>query len=821
MLINTDLEGINCNDTIVLANNRQVLAFKNTWKQQKDVSQLPKILSWKEFLKNSWLDNNIDNSTRFISNIESRYLLSKAINKTFDKVDDALINEVVKNYDYVSNHLINIKDLEKSGSWISELFSSWIKSYNKTKIDKNLIDLNDLANLIKTDNKSIYLYGFKNLTPLQQQIFDKYTYQILKINSNNKFSTQTYNNTSEEIIDSAIWAKTIHQEQPNKSIAIVVPDLQERKHQINKIFDEVFDSRLVETHNKKFNISLGSPLIKNPIVQELFNLLNLSIEINIGKVSISSINQALSCVYAQDYKSEKSNRILSKSKILALEKQNISINQAKIAIEKAPVFIQIIEKINNIEFKQDLLENHLLRFNELLNIWGFTTDRALSSSEFQILKKYNEASLELNKISNHTNKISIGSALKILKNILTQTVFQAQSGKNQIQILGSLEAEGLNFDHARVISMSASYLPTKINTPKFIPTNIAVKHKVVHSSYELIATDSKKTLENLKSLSANIEFSYAKQNQELELLPTPLLDFPSDTKDIELPAASVINTNIINDTKATNITNTEVRSGVSILKDQMACAFKGFVHRLDIDNFDVEHIGLNRLEQGNIIHKTLEYIYQDVKSYDELIALTDSELTNLINSKINTALKHFNDKSFTAIETKRIKHIIDKFIAIDKTREGFEVISTEQVLHADVAGLKFNTRLDRIDKMPNGDSIVFDYKTGDVSVASWCGNTINEPQLPIYATTFKTDGAAFIKLNSGKIEFKGLSRDDESLPKSRKTKNSCTNWDEQLEIWQDKLNSASANFQTGCAEVLPNKGSCDYCEYELLCRVEK
>ena len=46
-------------------------------------------------------------------------------------------------------------------------------------------------------------------------------------------------------------------------------------------------------------------------------------------------------------------------------------------------------------------------------------------------------------------------------------------------------------------------------------------------------------------------------------------------------------------------------------------------------------------------------------------------------------------------------------------------------------------------------------------------------------------------------------------------------WDIQLMEWHLALNSASDDFQNGIAKVLPAKNACEFCDYDLLCRVEK
>jgi len=400
-----------------------------------------------------------------------------------------------------------------------------------------------------------------------------------------------------------------------------------------------------------------------------------------------------------------------------------------------------------------------------------------------------------------------------------QVVFQPQASKTNIQIIGSLEAEGLHFDRAWVMGMTHDFLPAKLNAPRFISSEIAIQHHIPFSNYELVQSDAQDTLANLSSLADKVVFSYAKSHFESEQLPSPLLDFPTES-DPQINAQVIpIRTELIEDEITTKFNKTEVKSGVSILKDQMACAFKGFAHRLDVESYDEPHIGLDRREQGNVIHTALQYIYEEVNSKSALLALEQTQLTKLISQKIYSALKRYQNSGFKVIEQDRLQSLLLKFIETDKLRENFRVLATERSVQVNIAGLGFNTRLDRLDKMDNGDQIVFDYKTGSSSTTKWCGQEIIEPQLPIYSVTNNTQGAAFIELNSSSVSFKGLSKDPDSLPKQSSYKGKCQEWDDQLNSWKVKLNQASSDFQSGQAQVLPNKTACDYCEFDLLCRV--
>jgi len=246
MWINANLASLTAQDSVVLANNRQVLAFKKTWNLQRGTSALPQTFAWKQYLQHTWKAINPNSSKRLISAIESRTLINQSMTRLGQIVDTRLLDEVVKNMDYCHAHLINPTQLLDSHHQNSELFSAWMLDYQQTKLTLNVLDVNDLSTLILNRDREIsqpYLYGFKTLTPEQSGLFANIGHQVLSANQPNTHSSnQTFNTTSDEIFYVATWAKDLHSKHPEKHIAIVSPQLNSEHHQIKSIFDQVFDS---------------------------------------------------------------------------------------------------------------------------------------------------------------------------------------------------------------------------------------------------------------------------------------------------------------------------------------------------------------------------------------------------------------------------------------------------------------------------------------------------------------------------------------------------------------------------------------------------
>jgi len=821
MLINANLTTLDSSSTIVVANNRQALAFKQTYSKQCPNTQLPKIFAWRQYLQHTWKATNFNSKLRLIDSIESRYLMSEVISQSGQRVHQLLLDEVLKNLDYCHNHLIDTKFLSQSKLPISESFAYWISTYQQLKDDRGLIDTNDLPKLLigseKTLNSTI-IYGFKTLTPQQQALFDSLNYQQISAIRSDQSECVYFENTKDEIYAAANWAK---QQPRDLSVVIVCPQLNELQHQISSIFNQTFNNLLTETGDKSYNISLGLPLLKYPLVQDLMAVLKLNKQIQSNQIELDTFIHVVRCVYIAHYQQEQSARHLLINHALSLSKEVFTLQEIHNSLQQCPKLFAIIDTIKQESGGYKNLDNCLSRFQSILTQWGFATNKQLNSTEYQLFHKFLTTSLSLNRLSLHGKKIDIDSAINLLQDICNHVIFQPQSSNANIQILGSLEAEGLYFDKAWVMGMNDGFIPAKLNSPRFIPHDIAVNHQIPHSSFELITTDANNTLNNLSSLANNVIFSYAQTLDEQEQLPSPLLEFRKNT--IKAPnfnnkAQSTIS---LNDSITTQFNQQKVSSGVSLLKDQMACAFKGFVHRLNTTTFDKPHIGFDKKEQGNIVHNALQYIYEQLNSKEQLCSLSNHELARLVEQKVYAALKRYPNSNFKKIEQQRIVHLILKFIELDKTRENFSVLETEKSITAELSGLMFTTRLDRLDQMDNGDKIVFDYKTGTTSISNWCSQAIREPQLPIYSITNHTQGAAFIELDASKISIKGISKDKDSLPKQSTRKTTCGEWDEQLGIWSETLNQAAQNFQSGQAQVLPNKTACEYCELDLLCRVEK
>ena len=829
MRVNLDLSLVQTNDTIIVANNRQVLAIKQSIYELNGSIKMPQIFSYRSWLEHFWKKNNPQRAVRLLSLLELRYILKEITEKNSINNSEAIIDELIKCYSLCKTYFIDISTLPDFYANPSSLLIKWISEFEKFKTKNNCIDTTDLFSSvykslesnIKTGN--YYAYGFKQRTPEQNKLFEILECQSLNSRSlENNIQALSFIDQETELEAIAKWAKEVSLKNPNSQIGVVIPNLSQLQHLVKSTFDQEFDASLLETHHKPYNISLGISLCQYPLIQHLLSIVKISTQIIKGNIDLEMLMKTVTSPYIKGALIESNSRALLVNRILGLGCEEATTQKVLKLMKDCPVLIQIVNALRSLKIdKKIALEDSLDSINLLLLTWGFTSDRSLSSSEYQLFEKYQNESLILNRLSNFYKKVSLFDAIKILNTHLNSVIFQPKSGAANIHILGALEAEGLYFDYAWVSSMTSNFIPGKIKMPLFIPQKTSIEYELPNSNFLLVTEDAKVTLKALNNLSPETTYSYAKLMQNREELPSPYIDFKDylEGSFIKTSSRELI---YIDDYKAPKIKELTIKKGVKTLQNQMSCAFRGFAARLDIDDFEAPHIGLSRLQQGNLIHKILETFFNEIKSGASLLKLTELELDNLIEKHTESATLSLPKSNFKLNEKIRLVKIIRQHIDLEKQRSDFEVIKTESTSEVDINGLKFSTRIDRMDRLANGDSLIIDYKTGkDVKVSQMTGDPIDQAQLPIYAVTNSVDGVAFATINSNDCQFKAITKNKSELPLTKQAINRMPEWDKQINEWTSILNSASEQFQNGIASVLPVKNACDYCDYDLLCRVKK
>lgn len=702
--------------------------------------------------------------------------------------------------------------------------------------------------------------------PVTQYIGEKCHSENSQNISEKKINRVEYTNTEAEIEQAAIWARARITSNPCARIGIVVPELSTYRAMILRIFERTMLPDITlsspESHHTPqpavpFNISLGLPLTSYPLIDAAFIILGLIHQ----PTPYTHISRLLHSPFLASGEAEMQQRARLDAQLRQYAEPTITLNQLLVLIHtvmgecNCPVLVNSLSALT--EFKKQLAQQHshteyALGITEILKAMGFPGERALNSTEYQTLKKWQSLLTEFATLDDVQSHCHYGEALSQLHRMATSTLFQPETPDVPIQILGVLEAAGMAFDHLWVMGLSDEVWPMHARINPFLPATLQRQAKLPLGSTLAASAYSAQFTQGWLSSANEVILSHPAFSDEQDghaLQPSPLI------KDIELiqlklPTysshldAMMQQSNTLEkyvDNQAVPVQNsTQIKGGTHVIKDFAACPFRAWArHRLNITSLQSPHTGLNAMERGTLIHQVLAELWAQLKTKSELDSKSEAEINSILQQAADHAIQHIqHDRptaltgSFALIEHQRLIHLALEWLDVEKKRGDFTVIAVEEKHTIDIKGLTLNTRVDRIDALENGKRIIIDYKTGQQKAAAMADEYMDEPQLPLYLITSEakdqTIAVTFAQIRPGEMKFEAIASDSDILPGVKALAESSlrkefTSWESLTKAWETHLEKLAIDFLAGHAEVFPKKypATCSYCDLKPFCRIHE
>ena len=767
-----------------------------------------------------------------------------------------------------------------------------------------------LANL-----DSILLIGFQDIAPLHRALLENLGeprhYQPPSIGA--EVDLVQCESPAREIEAAAAWARQVLKHDSSARVAIVVADLNQQRSSVERKLLEVFDpgynfmGKRGEDGESSgrgappFNVSAGYPLSQAPVISAALALLSLSQ----GTIALEVAESICLSPFGLNGDGDA-------DRVAQLVSRCRSLNSFEIRVSRFRQLAADIAESHNrkgensvrgscgedddsencsgddigwsfseaLQQAGSLCRNSALAsprsrdawvewFNRMLTLLGWPGARRLDSIEYQQVSQWQSALRQFAGLSlaEAQSPVSLGEALGELRSVLSRHTFQPQTADSPLQVLGLLEASGLQFSHLWLTGMSASQWPPAPTPNPLLPAALQRRLGMPHASAEReyryaekltqqflasagrVVVSSPATIDD-NAVAISALFSDYRQVELQQVLGRPLASLTPaveirrrycESRDLETVAAGMA---------PALATGERVRGGVSIFSNQSACPFRAFArHRLYISESGQPELGLSAAERGNVLHRALELLWNKIHTQQALLEMDGETLRDQCRQASQYAVSQVvgrGDKTFgprfQAIESERLEKLLLAWMEQEKRRENFVVVATEQRRSLRFSDLEFETRIDRIDRLDDGSLLFIDYKTGHCSPADWWGERPEQPQLPLYAVLSEevedhpgsTDtgiGAiAFAQVATGNCQLKGVGDENSPEPQLRWDSKSQSdsgqlNWQQQKRQWKKVLASLARDFVAGVAAVDPKHDpaqspkTCQFCDLQALCRV--
>jgi ATP-dependent helicase/nuclease subunit B len=843
-----------------------------------EVWKKPAIHSIDEWMRQVWLQSWPDQYV--LTELQSRHLWQRIIQEDSATSDLNLLHvqgaasHAFKAYQLICEYRLP-EDPTGFNNYTEETqtFRRWMTRYRKQLKEWQALDPAELLDAVTERMEqghiplpeTIIFHGFDEITPqfnewlsflktkdvpVHFKPFEPAhvaTDHLKNLITEKKATVQKYEDANEEVIQCARWIRSVYQE--GKTIGIVVPELE--------IYREILERELKaelapasvfpwEDRHLPFNISMGTPLSHEPMVHLALLLLSQKNK----RIPLLTFSTLITSPFLKNPPDEiEAHRELDWN-LRGSNTTHVFLPQAldPKQRDRNPTLVTLLDALMSwVDDTSFRLPSEWARgISKFLKKVQWPTDGGtLSSLQYQALQSWNECLDSLSSLDRVLQKINRHQAVSHLTHIASETQFQPQTHEEPIQVVGLLESAGMEFDHLWIMGCHAETLPPYPKPNPFLPVMSHQKpFNLPHSTAEQELIFAEQTLYRLVHACKEMVFSYPAWQGETEMAPSPLLTrWLLDNNTIQSSSSNklqdhpgfAVQLESVQDYFAIPVSPKEaerIRGGTGILKNQAECPFRAFaIHRLTSQSRDFPELDMDDSLKGSLIHKILELFWKQVRTSERLHELHDSnKLLEQIRQSIRDGMQTFefdtNTQSvFLEIEQERLTELIHGWMEYERERSDFEVLAMESEISIKLIDLPLKLKVDRIDQTLDGKTVLIDYKTGLVTnLKKWFGERIEEPQLPLYSMEVNVDAIVFANIRKGSSRYRGLSREENFIPKVTanisKEHPDLETWDDVQNFWENGLNLLAKEFLDGYLRVSPlhDDDTCKYCDQLTLCR---
>lgn len=842
-----------------------------------EVWRSPVLLPWRQWIRDLWeagvLSGAIESAPQLLTQEQELHLWDRIVRESL--ADQPLqqvagtVREAQEAWQLLNEWRVPLDEVAFRYNHDSIAFSAWAAAFNAHCSESEWLSQARLADVLADEisrgtvhgPSELLLLGFDELTPQQHALLELLrgkgaSVRLIGLPPRDPAPQRVAcADPRGEAETMARWVRERLTQDPSHTIGVIVPDLAAD----GQFIGDTLDRSLIpgaflpgtERVQRPYNISLGRPLAQYPLVVNALTLLRMSRPV----VTIEEAGGLLLTPYVAGWPDEAGGRALLDRELR--DRGELSTSLARIhylasqeerpwsAPHLATRIGRWIELIRELPARAttDAWADHFAR---LLQAIGWAEGRALSSEEFQTVEAWQDLLGSLASLHQISAPFSGPEAANVLQRLALGRSFQPRSEPRPVQVLGMLEAMGLEFDHLWIMGLEDTRWPPAPRPNPFIPLPLQREGALPRSGEQRELAVARRITRRMLTSADHVIVSFPERRNDEVLRASPLvaaLPFVSPETLVADDApgwvAKIRATTLLEEfgeDPAPELDDPVVRGGSTVFRLQAACPFHAFAEiRLGADALTEAEIGIAATIRGALMHRVLERVWQGLDSHAALVALSADDLAARVERAVLEAIEEFGERyryAFTRrlreLERARLAEQAEQWLALERVRPPFRVIAKEAQTELTAGGVVAKLRIDRIDELADGRLVLIDYKTGQVTPADWFGERPKDPQLPLYSLAVDGPVAAllFARVAADTVAFSGVAEEEglvpgvgsfRSLPQSRE----YASWQALRDTWRNTLTRLGESFCAGDAAVDPTRDACTYCHLAPLCRIHE
>ncbi|MGI9273194.1 MAG: PD-(D/E)XK nuclease family protein [Woeseiaceae bacterium] len=667
----------------------------------------------------------------------------------------------------------------------------------------------------------LLLAGFDRITPQLQTLIDTINestgsaHQVTVTEQSSTVALCSAENSDSEFRAAGVWAREQLAQSPQARLAIVVTNLEQDAQRSLRLIKEGMipgwqnaDAR----ENGVINVSYGRKLIEYPAISIALLALRWLFE-DLSTVDISRLLQTT--MLGSD-----SSDARIRLELRLRQQPDQSWSPKRLLSEFASwgdEFSQgdVQERIQRIAERRDQIPKRLSAaewvtlFDDILKQLQWPGDASLQSAEFQLINRWRELLNDFARLDLVSTGMSAAEALGRLSNIASEVIFQPESIAAAVQVMGPLEAAGLQFDKLWVTGLSANSWPPNGRAMPLVSRELQRERVMPDATPAESLQYAQRVIARLLASAPEVVLSYARSNSDAQQTPSELLAAYSikDIGDVvdpgwharnlcDVSAAESIGADPVPPVQRGEV----IQGGAASIQRQFVEPFAAFVTgRLGVRSLWPIASGLPASIRGSLIHSALYRLYEDCPSSEQISAWDAVEVDSRIEQAVRSAFRYQKRNAdsvllrMLSLEQQRVVRLLHDVVALDSQRERFDIASVEKEIAADIGDLSLRLRIDRVDVDDDGQSHILDYKTGAPKRLLDRDKNPNDMQLVVYAYVLNESvgGLALLNIDSRAVELDAAGR----------TWTPKLDWDTTLDGWKAQVELAAQEIAAGDVRI--------------------
>lgn len=640
----------------------------------------------------------------------------------------------------------------------------------------------------------------------------------------------------DELAQAAAWLKEKLVADPKRALALVVPDLEERRHEVRALLDDTLEGI---TEPSCIWLQRGPRLTDIPAFGDALR----AIEMLTPEGDYFAFSRWLLSASFHDL-ARLQRSALTETRLRARPEVQAPFIDEYLRGGLRPVLARDVPEASaGLDAAIARVERVGRRaspsrwagaWQEGLHDLGWRVVADLSSE--RNLDAWASALQRFAELSPITGDISAARAAALFAEILRSTDTRASLPYAGVHVFEHARHVGPGYGGVWLAGFTDRRWPEPEAPNPLLPRRLQVEHRMPSATSALASERSRRTLERLLGCAPEVVVSWPAHIDEEIVEPSAMLErldlhaealrrrpTPPRYAERRMREGS---TELLED-RPPPLGSERVPGGTRTLDLQAACPIRAFCEaRLGARPLERPARGLPPRLVGQVVHRALELALRPALAsndvFDPLARLADVE------SCVARALaelcrwRHPIGRMLVELEQRRTSERIRAFLLEEASRAPFRLEAMEQPIDVEVAGARVTGRIDRLDHLDDGRIAILDYKTGTrTEISGWFAERLRDCQLPLYALAEAQRASGLVKIafRAAGVEYRGCADSAWEFPGGVRTLPDRRSWPAQVEAWREQLRVLVDEFAAGDARILMSDTTLAEGAYAPLTRV--